>query len=148
MSAAYSGRSLQLPMSLAEREKITNAAAIRDLNDSTFVRLLVAGALAKGEIDSYLTAGEKLIQGPVKRRTGRLYKKLWTTVGPMTLEMGEWTLVKMTTPSDSKGGDDQSKWWHLTHHDRADLMVPIAFGRDEAMKLAVEMIEGDRVPRS
>lgn len=149
MTVAKGHSTFQMSLSKTERERVDAMAETRGLPTSTFVRMIVAGAIARGggQLDQLLAAGEPVVEanGGVHNRHGRNYETEWAKVGNQqyTHKSGEWSLVKTARRGMGRGpgSEDPNNWWHLAHASDPTIMKPLAFTWPEAVKLAVRYIE-------
>lgn len=138
---------LHVAFTVEERAKVDAVAEMHDLDTSTFVRLVLAGAIAQGggTLTALLTRGQATV--PIKKsRLGRNYENEWT-FNPDTKEWswGPWRLHKdekyRQFNTRAHVSREPKSWWHLYHVDDPSVRVPIAFERVEAVTKAVQMIE-------
>lgn len=128
-----------------ELEKVVQNAELRQLPNSAFVRMIVAGAIAQGggTLDRLLVAGEKIVSANtvVRRRMSYDYRTDWEIAAKG--ERGRyrykknpsWVLYKrphLGTKGDQK--KDPENWWNLYGPNHVG--VPMAFTKSDAMRAA------------
>lgn len=140
---------LDVPFSLGEYARLTEHASLRGLPTSSLIRFVVLGALKRGggSLDVLVHEGELVAELKSKARPGRAYPKLWVNESFGHYHFASDPRWRLTSPRKRGEGrtidkDDKSKWWVLTRPD--GLTVPTAFSKPDAMKIAVDYIEGHR----
>ena len=142
---------MSLNMPRDERDRISGQAAARNLSDSAFVRLVVAGAISRGggTLEQLLAAGESQISTTIRQRMSPNYAKLWAWVGEQQYVRGPWRLYKESPHGVSRNAEDKKNWWWLTNDNDPTFKRPIAFKKSDAITQASQFIDSfeDRAER-
>lgn len=150
MPSRYKG--MTVPTTEAEKQRIASAAASRDLDDTTLVRLLVQGALSMGgaTFDRLLETGERTGLVPVQRRKRKTRYDEWVKLDEGLWELdGEYRIEKTGALRATRIAgvrDDPDRWWQLFHVSNPSNRVPVAFRRIDAFAEAVRLIESGGAP--
>lgn len=141
-TADYRGRQVTLTFNAQEfeyYERLVQAAELRDMDTASLLKSVLIGAVARGgsTVDTLVTAGSKFT---VTKRRARRNPRRWELVGDQTWASGPWRLYTARPSQASRGSDNQDLWWHLINNEDPDVLVPLAFKRKDADRLADDYI--------
>lgn len=150
MSSSRNGprsqQSLNVPLTIEEREKLAAVADSMGLTLASLIRGLAIGAITMGgaTLDRLLAVGSKntLVQSRHIDWTKMFEAKDDPDGYPLRLYTPDstWFIAKQAPSGRSRGADDPSMWWHLRRK-YTGINMPLAWTLKDACNLAHDHIE-------
>lgn len=142
---------ISAPVDDDEFARINEQARSRGLSTSSFVRLVVTGAILRGggTLDQLLVVGEAAGKVPIKSTIHRDFRNDWRSItfGVQVAKSDPSWVLRLPEHRSRRGAtsrkldpSDQSNWWVLTHPDLAE-PVPMGWTIRDAAREATTYIE-------
>lgn len=142
---------IDLHMTAEEYAKIDAQASARDLTNTLFLRMLIAGALTRGGrmVDTLLDSGKGIEKSSrIMRRHQPIGPKVLWPVAEARVwgrriwkEDPRWELRCPRKHGQARGfdRDDQANWWYI-YDTTTGAHTPVAWEAEEARRKGVEMM--------